>query len=47
MKVIDLGPEEVARLREKAQPVIQKHTQAVGADFVAEVNAELAKVRRR
>ncbi|HEU0199674.1 MAG TPA: TRAP transporter substrate-binding protein DctP, partial [Burkholderiaceae bacterium] len=47
MKVYELTPEEVAKLRDKAQAVIQKHTKTVGEDFVAEVNAELAKLRRK
>lgn len=45
MTVIELPPEEIAKLKEKAQPVIQKHSKTVGEEFVAEVNAELAKVR--
>ena len=45
MTVVELPPEEIAKLKERAQPVIQKHTKAVGEEFVAEVNSELAKVR--
>jgi tripartite ATP-independent transporter DctP family solute receptor len=47
MKIHELPPAEVAKLREKAQPVIQKHTKTVGEELVAEVNAELAKLRRK
>ena len=45
MEVTELPPEEIAKLNEKAKPVIEKHTQNVGADFVAEVYAEIEKVR--
>jgi hypothetical protein len=36
---------EIAKLREKAQPVIDKYTQSIGAEFVNEVYAEVEKVR--
>lgn len=45
MEVNELSPEELAKMREKAKPVIEKYTADVGADLVAEVEAELAKVR--
>ena len=45
MEVAELPPEEIAKLKEKAKPVIEKHTQNVGAEFVAELNAEIEKVR--
>jgi TRAP-type C4-dicarboxylate transport system substrate-binding protein len=45
MTVSELTPADVAKLKEAAKPVIAKHTKTVGEDFVAEVNAELAKVR--
>ena len=35
----------VAKLREKAKPVIAKHTKTVGEEIVNETNAELAKLR--
>ena len=37
---------EIARLRDKIKPVIDKHTATVGADTVAAVQAEIAKVRK-
>lgn len=46
MQVTELSAAELARFREKVKPVIDKHTQSVGADTVAALNAELAKVRR-
>lgn len=45
VEVAELPPEEIAKLKEKAKPVIEKYTQEVGPELVAEVNAELAKLR--
>lgn len=45
MEVNELPPAEIARMQEKARPVVEKYTADVGADLVAEVNAELAKLR--
>jgi TRAP-type transport system periplasmic protein len=45
MEVTELPPEEIAKLKEKAKPVIKKHTQSVGPEFVAALDAEIAKVR--
>ena len=45
MEVVELPPEEIAKLREKAKPVIEKYTAEVGPDLVAELYAEVAKVR--
>jgi len=47
MTVNELPPAEVANLKADAQPVIAKHSKTVGEDFVAEVNAELAKIRAK
>jgi TRAP-type transport system periplasmic protein len=47
MTVHELPPEEIAKLREKAQPVIQKFTKDLGEEFVAELKAEVEKVRGR
>jgi TRAP-type transport system periplasmic protein len=47
MTIHQLPPEEIAKLREKAQPVIQKHTKDLGEAFVAEVKAEVEKVRAK
>jgi tripartite ATP-independent transporter DctP family solute receptor len=45
MQVNDLAPAEVARLRQKVQPVIDKFTREVGQPLVQQTNAELAKMR--
>lgn len=45
MEVTELPPEEIAKLKAKAQPVIDKFTQDVGPELVAELNAEIEKVR--
>ena len=47
MAVHELAPEEVAKLREKAQPVIQKYTKELGEEFVAELKAEIERVRAK
>lgn len=46
MQVTELAPAELAKLREKAKPVIEKHAAKIGPSLVAEVQAELAKLRR-
>jgi len=45
MTVTQFSPAEVAKLREKMKPVIEKHSAALGTT-VAEVQAELAKLRK-
>ena len=45
MEVTELPPEEIAKLKEKAKPVIEKYTQDVGPELVAELMAEIEKVR--
>jgi TRAP-type transport system periplasmic protein len=46
MQVNDISPAEMARLRQKVQPVIDKFTkEEVGETVAREVNAELAKLR--
>ena len=45
MQVNELAPAEIARLREKLKPVVDKHSASVGASLVAELNAEIAKAR--
>jgi TRAP-type C4-dicarboxylate transport system substrate-binding protein len=37
---------EIAKLREKVKPVVDKFSKQIGEPFVAEVNAEIAKVRK-
>jgi tripartite ATP-independent transporter DctP family solute receptor len=46
MTVTQFDAAEVAKLREKMKPVIAKYTANVGEALVAEVNAELAKMRK-
>ncbi|MEY2844048.1 MAG: hypothetical protein RI920_2085, partial [Pseudomonadota bacterium] len=36
---------EIAKIRDKAKPVIDKWTRELGPELMAEVNAELAKAR--
>ena len=45
MQVNELAPAEIARMREKVKPVIEKHSASVGPAVVGELNAELAKAR--
>ena len=40
---ISYTAEEIAKLREKAKPVIEKHSTAANADMVKMLNDELAK----
>jgi tripartite ATP-independent transporter DctP family solute receptor len=46
MQVSELSAAEAAKFREKLKPVIDKHSAIVGADVVAALQAELAKVRK-
>ena len=46
MQVSELPPAEIAKLREKMKPVIDKHSATVGADTVKAIMAELAKARK-
>lgn len=45
MQISELPAAEVARMRERIQPVIAKHSASVGEDTVNAVMAELAKLR--
>jgi tripartite ATP-independent transporter DctP family solute receptor len=45
MEVTELPPEEVAKLREKAQPVVDKYAQEVDPALMQQLQAEIAKVR--
>jgi tripartite ATP-independent transporter DctP family solute receptor len=45
MKVSELPAAEVARIREKVKPVVDKYAKDVGEPLMSELNAELAKVR--
>ncbi len=46
MTVSELPPEEMARLRAKVKPVIDKYSASVGEATVKELMAEIAKVRK-
>ena len=46
MTVSVLPPAEVAKLREKVKPVVDKYTASVGEATVKELMAEVAKVRK-
>lgn len=45
LEVTELSAEEMAKMREKVKPVIEKYTKELGEPFVKEVYAEVAKVR--
>jgi tripartite ATP-independent transporter DctP family solute receptor len=45
VSITELAPTELARLRAKLTPVSDKYKQLVGAESVAEFNAEVAKAR--
>jgi tripartite ATP-independent transporter DctP family solute receptor len=45
MQINELSPQEIARIREKLQPIIVKYTPQVGEPLVNELNAALAKLR--
>ena len=46
MQINELPPAEIAKLREKMKPVIEKHSASVGAETVHAIQAELAKARK-
>ena len=46
MQVNELSAAEVAKMREKVKPVIEKHTASIGEATVKEMQAELAKLRK-
>jgi TRAP-type transport system periplasmic protein len=45
MQANELSPQELARIKEKAKPVIDKYAKEVGEALYAEVTAEIAKKR--
>lgn len=45
MQVNDVAPAEIARLRQKVQPVVDKFAKEVGLPLMQEVTAELARLR--
>ncbi len=46
MQVTELPAAEIAKMRDKMRPVTAKHAVTVGQEVVAELQAELAKVRK-
>jgi TRAP-type C4-dicarboxylate transport system substrate-binding protein len=45
MEYSELPPAEIAKVRAKLKPVIDKYSAAVGADFAKQVYTEIDKVR--
>jgi TRAP-type C4-dicarboxylate transport system substrate-binding protein len=45
MEVTTIPPAEMAKIRAKVKPVVEKYTADVGADLVKQAEAEIAKVR--
>jgi len=45
MEYTELPPAEVAKIRTKLKPVIDKYSANVGADFAKQVYGEVDKVR--
>jgi TRAP-type transport system periplasmic protein len=46
MKINTVSPEALQRLREKAQPVVDKYTKDLGPDLVKQLQDEVNKVRK-
>lgn len=46
MEVSELPPAEIAKIREKLKPVIEKYSANVGAELVKELQGELDKLRK-
>jgi len=45
MELNEVDPQELAKIKEKLQPVIAKHVQNIGEDLVQRTMAEIEKVR--
>ena len=45
MQINDVTLDQMAKMREKVRPVVEKYTKSIGEELVAELNAEIAKVR--
>lgn len=45
MKINTISPEEVARMRQKVQPVVDKYTQELGPELIKQLNDEIQKAR--
>jgi TRAP-type transport system periplasmic protein len=47
MKINEVKPEEIEKMKEIIQPVTDKYSQKFGADLVKEMTAEVEKVRNK
>ena len=47
MKVNEIAPEQIARMREMVQPVYAKHAEQIGPEVVSRLQAELQKIRSK
>ncbi len=45
MQLNELDPQEVAKMKESLQPVVEKHTKTIGEALVKRTYAEIEKVR--
>jgi hypothetical protein len=45
MQVNEVPPQEIARMKEKAKPVIDKYSKQLGEDLVKEMYAQVEKAR--
>ena len=45
MQINDISPEEIARMREKVKPVVEKYSAQVGEDLTKQFYAEIEKAR--
>jgi TRAP-type transport system periplasmic protein len=45
MQVTEVPPAEIAKMRDKTKPVVDKYSKEVGDTLVQDVHAEIAKVR--
>ena len=45
MKVVEVEPAELARIREKVRPVVDKYAREAGEPLMKELEAEIAKAR--
>jgi TRAP-type C4-dicarboxylate transport system substrate-binding protein len=46
MAVNEIAPAEMARMREKVKPVVDKYAKQVGEDLLRETTAEIAKAKK-
>jgi len=47
MQINDIAPQEIARMRDKVKPVIDKYSAQIGEPLVKEFYAELDKARKQ